>query len=204
MEDASIENVGRSGLTDIVIAFNSLIESSGEWAGVYANLNWYNNFLNKEEIQRRYTTWIAHYGVNEERYRGEYDMLQYSSTGRINGIAGNVDMNIMYRNLIQEIAGTTPPQKTNEEIANEVINGLWGNGEDRKNKLTNAGYNYNTIQNLVNELLKQPKPEYYTIKTGDTLIKIANQFNTTVTNLVAWNNIINPNRIYAGQRIRVR
>lgn len=45
------------------------------------------------------------------------------------------------------------PKKSNEEIAKEVIAGKWGNGDDRKNRLTSAGYNYNTIQSLVNQML---------------------------------------------------
>ena len=48
-------------------------------------------------------------------------------------------------------------RKSVDEIAHEVINGSWGNGEDRKNRLTNAGYDYNAIQNRVNELLTTPK-----------------------------------------------
>lgn len=52
---------------------------------------------------------------------------------------------------------STPSQslgkKSNEEIANEVIAGQWGNGNDRKNRLANAGYDYNTIQNIVNKKL---------------------------------------------------
>lgn len=44
-------------------------------------------------------------------------------------------------------------KKSNEEIAKEVIAGKWGNGTDRKNRLTAAGYDYNTIQNLVNKML---------------------------------------------------
>lgn len=45
-------------------------------------------------------------------------------------------------------------KKTNDQIAEEIIKGLWGNGEDRKINLTKAGYNYNDIQNLVNEKSK--------------------------------------------------
>ena len=41
-----------------------------------------------------------------------------------------------------------------DELAKEVINGKWGNGQDRKNRLTNAGYDYNAVQRRVNELLK--------------------------------------------------
>ncbi|WP_314550064.1 hypothetical protein [uncultured Gemella sp.] len=43
--------------------------------------------------------------------------------------------------------------KSNEEIAREVISGAWGNGEDRVNRLTNAGYNASEVQEVVNRLL---------------------------------------------------
>ena len=45
-------------------------------------------------------------------------------------------------------------KKSNYDLATEVIQGLWGNGQDRKNRLTKAGYNYNEIQKIVNERLK--------------------------------------------------
>lgn len=48
---------------------------------------------------------------------------------------------------------TTTTKKTNEQIAKEVIQGKWGNGTDRKNRLTAAGYDYNAIQKAVNKLL---------------------------------------------------
>ena len=44
-------------------------------------------------------------------------------------------------------------KKSTDTIAKEVIAGKWGNGDDRKKKLEAAGYNYNTIQNRVNEML---------------------------------------------------
>ena len=47
-----------------------------------------------------------------------------------------------------------PTKKSIDEIAREVIQGKWGNGTDRKNKLTNAGYDYNAVQKHVNELMK--------------------------------------------------
>lgn len=48
-----------------------------------------------------------------------------------------------------------PVVKTNEEIANEVIRGLWGNGLERKKRLTNAGYDYKVIQSIVNAKMKK-------------------------------------------------
>ena len=155
MEDRSIENLGKDKLTSICIAFNTVIENAGYWAGVYANLNWYTNYLNKDTIKARYTTWVAHYGISQDKYVGQYDMLQYSDTGKISGISGNVDMDIMYRDLINEIkeSNTGTDRKTVEELAREVIAGKWGNGEERKIKLTNAGYDYSAVQAKVNEIL---------------------------------------------------
>lgn len=46
-------------------------------------------------------------------------------------------------------------RKSVDEIAREVINGKWGNGTERKSKLTAAGYDYNAIQKRVNELMKK-------------------------------------------------
>ena len=159
MEDRSIEHLGRKTLTDICISFNNVIQNAGYWAGVYANLNWYRNYLNKDIIKERYTTWIADYGVPQDRFEGQYDMLQYSETGRVPGISSNVDMNIMYRDLINEIKGSNPgtdpgtDKKTIEELAKEVIAGQWGDGEERKTRLTNAGYDYSAVQAKVNEIL---------------------------------------------------
>ncbi len=44
-------------------------------------------------------------------------------------------------------------KKSIDELAKEVIAGKWGNGADRKTKLTNAGYDYNAIQKRVNQIL---------------------------------------------------
>lgn len=61
----------------------------------------------------------------------------------------------------------------NYTIAKEVLSGKWGNGAERRKKLTEAGYNYNDVQTIVNALVKdrdagtsapEPKPEE-TIKT---------------------------------------
>ena len=49
---------------------------------------------------------------------------------------------------------TAPAKKSNETIAKEVLQGKWGNGQTRKDKLKAAGYNYSTIQSIVNKLCK--------------------------------------------------
>lgn len=50
-------------------------------------------------------------------------------------------------------AVTTSSKKSIDEIAREVIQGLWGNGQDRKDRITKAGYDYSAVQKRVNELL---------------------------------------------------
>lgn len=50
-----------------------------------------------------------------------------------------------------------PKKKTNSQLAKEVIKGLWGNGEIRKKRLTEAGYSYTAVQKLVNKYLKEGK-----------------------------------------------
>lgn len=62
---------------------------------------------------------------------------------------------------------STPAKKSVDEIAKEVINGKWGNGSDRKNKLEKAGYNYNEVQARVNELCGAPSNK----KSVDTIAR---------------------------------
>lgn len=57
----------------------------------------------------------------------------------------------------------TGANKSIDELANEVIDGKWGNGEDRADRLTEAGYDYQAVQNRVNQILY---PEKYGKTTG--------------------------------------
>lgn len=54
------------------------------------------------------------------------------------------------------VPSTTTKYKTVTDIAREVLAGKWGNGNDRKKRLTAAGYNYNEVQKAVNTLSKTP------------------------------------------------
>ena len=66
------------------------------------------------------------------------------------------DYNTVQAEVNKLIKGETsaPKKKSNEEIAKEVIAGAWGNGQERKDRLTDAGYDYSAIQKIVNKLLK--------------------------------------------------
>lgn len=71
--------------------------------------------------------------------------------GRV--IAGLVKRRAKEKELFDTPTSTTK-KKSNEELAKEVVAGKWGNGNARKTALTKAGYDYKTIQSLVNKLLK--------------------------------------------------
>ena len=60
-----------------------------------------------------------------------------------------MDVNECYRDFPGEIGGG----KSVEILAREVIRGGWGNGDDRKARLSTAGYDYDEVQNRVNEIL---------------------------------------------------
>lgn len=108
------------------------------------------------------------------------------------------------QSIVNKILAKDPepiPAKTNEQIAQEVIDGKWGNGEERKERLEAAGYNYDEIQKIVNKKLEKPKQIIYTVKKGDTLSAIARKYNTTVSAIAKKNNIANPSKIYAGQKL---
>lgn len=63
------------------------------------------------------------------------------------------------------------PSKSIDTLAREVIAGNWGNGQDRINRLTSAGYDYNAIQNRVNEILSGKSSSQSNVKSIDTLAR---------------------------------
>ena len=150
LEEAGTE----AGAVERAIVFGDIIEKNGYWCGIYANQHWWKTYL--KDGLNRFTKWVAKYSENEPSgISGTYDMWQYSSTGSVKGIKGNVDMNICYRDFPSAIRGSKPePKKTVVELAKEVINGIWGNGVDRKKKLNEAGYDAKEVQDKVNDLLK--------------------------------------------------
>ena len=94
----------------------------------------------------------------------------------------------------------------NEAVAGEVIQGKYANGEERRKKLCDMGYDPDAVQREVNRQLSQNEApaEYYVVQENDTLSEIAKRFATTYLELAAWNGIADPNMIYVGQKIRIR
>ena len=136
--------------TAILKAFCDTIKASGYKAGVYASCSWFYDRLNYKELANNFL-WVAQYSNSEPSI--PWNAWQYTSNGLIGGIYGTVDVS-------KWNAAATKPEptakKTNEQIADEVIAGKWGNGDDRERRLTAAGYNYNEVQAIVNKKLAKP------------------------------------------------
>jgi hypothetical protein len=95
--------------------------------------------------------------------------------------------------------------KTNDEIAEEVLEGKWGEGAEREKKLTAAGYSFRRINALAADKMKlylQTGYRFYTVKSGEDLKTIASKFEISLPKLIALNNITKP--IRTGQKLRIK
>lgn len=237
---------------------NQVIARTGVPPMIYAPASRYNQVA---EVAKRHNCglWIAQYAdMNPTGYQntpwneGAYTcaIRQYSGSGRLNGWNGDLDLDKFYGSLddFRKYYGssssapskpsTSGPSGTTLQLATWTMEGLYGNGADRKK---NLGSRYDEVQNFINRIasadvsilvnevyagmygdgltrqtvlgsrydevqgaINANSAQYYTVQSGDNLGKIAIQFGTTVDQLVAWNNIANPDLIYAGQTIRVK
>ena len=184
--------------------FCDRVEKEGYYAMIYANKDWLENRLNSDKLDR-FDKWLAQWS-KKPTYNKNFGIWQYTSDGKIKGIEGNVDLDVTktnYPEIIKNMKNKEVEEikKSTEELAREVINGVYGNGEDRKRVLGNR---YQEVQNRVNEILNANNSVTYTVKKGDNLTKIANMYGVKVSYLVSLNNIKNPNLIFVGQIIKIR
>ena len=103
------EYTKRKGAADRAVIFCERIREAGYMPGIYANLNWWNNYLRSGKLDK-YTKWVAQYH-SKCQYKKPYDMWQYSSKGKVSGIAGRVDVNECYRDFPAELGSVQPEQK---------------------------------------------------------------------------------------------
>ncbi len=97
LEDNSQTKLGKAKLTEIAERFCETIKKSNYRAGVYANLNWFNNYLDYDKLKGKYSIWLAQYNDKAEL---ACDIWQNSSTGKVSGYGGNIDTNVIYKDNI--------------------------------------------------------------------------------------------------------
>lgn len=237
-------------------------ELTGIWPWVYAN-PWR---FKQGKVNENCGRWVAGYpknGITDINYGigndlpsnynvGSVCAWQFSSSVRIDGYNGNLDGDVFYgdKNAWKKYAGSNgsipskpsgskAPSGTTLELVIAVMNGSYGNGDERKKKL---GSRYDEVQDFINHVATasdetlasevkagkygngsdrklilggrydkvqsivngQSNAVYYVVKAGDSLSGIASKYGTTYQKLASMNGISNPNKIYVGQKIRVR
>lgn len=184
------------------------------------------------ELAENYELWLAYYS-GEERLReietrwNNYIGLQYSDRGRINGISGAVDLDRFSEEIFLDETSEVPViENPTGTINTETITYTVQRGDT----LWAIARRYGTtvgeiaeINNISNPNLIYPGQELriptnsttegeetrgtgdiiYTVQRGDTLSKIAREYNVTVDHIVELNDITNPNLIYPGEKLRI-
>jgi GH25 family lysozyme M1 (1,4-beta-N-acetylmuramidase) len=218
VEDPHWQAKDKAGVTDAIIGFCNYLKKKGYLTGVYASAYWFKSKIDTAKLSK-YEKWVAAWNATAPVTAFGYNLWQNSDNGRVNG--ARVDTNVCYTDFPEYVKKngyngyekkTKPkpekPKKSIATIAQEVISGKWGNGDERKKKLKAAGYDAAKVQEKVNAILaaKEGKTtkKYYTVKSGDNLTSIAKKFNTTVADLVKLNKISNRDLIYTGQKLRVK
>lgn len=215
IEEKKQLELGKTACSKIAAAFLETMEKAGYFVGIYSSKSHLENYIS-EELRKRYAVWVAHYGVEKTNYSGNFGIWQRSSTGKISGISGNVDLDECYVDYPEIIrnAGLNhftkseeiPAKKSIQEMAQEVVEGKWGNGEERRKLLTEAGYDYAAIQAVVNKIVPKPQRTHTVVK-GDTLSAIAKKYGTTVQKILDENKAAYPkmtaNFIQVGWKLKV-
>lgn len=188
LEEQSQFSRGRAFCDSIVKAFCGELEKHGYFAGLYISRSPLQTYISSD-VANRYALWIAEYG-SRCNYNGSYGMWQYSSTGRVNGISGNVDMDecyVDYPKIIKEggfngytkasqlkVLDTTGLKYNDKSIAVLALKQLMyiakAKGWIKSNFKNDYGFGDGT-QNAVNELLKRFGYKQNGI-AGDNFIKL--------------------------------
>lgn len=150
-------SLGPQGITNIAIAFVNTIKANGYECHIYSNTNWYRNYYYPAQLSNLGCKfWIAQYGYNTGEYDeawkpnvGEY-IWQYTSVGAVNGIAGNVDLDMLYGDLPGP--GPTPPTPPTPVKGEKLVKIVVSVGVYRRNGPGGdvvGGYVYGSIVQVV-------------------------------------------------------
>lgn len=168
-------NKGKDLCSDLVRVFCNAMERGGYWAGFYTFRAALQSYFTAA-VRDRYALWVAEWG-RKLNYSGNYGMWQNSDSGRVAGISGAVDTDLCYIDYPALIRA----------------NGLNGLTKEQPQP----------TEQPKQEQPKQPEYISYTIKKGDTLSGIAKKYGTTVKKLAALNGIKDPDKIYAGKKLKI-
>ena len=95
VEDVTLSKLSKATLTEIVKAFCTKVQAAGYYVVIYASKYWLTEKLDMTAL-KDFDVWVAQYN-SVVTYTGSYGMWQYSSSGKVNGISGSVDMDKAYK-----------------------------------------------------------------------------------------------------------
>ena len=229
IEQASADYVEKQGVSftpalagKVVTSFCRRVEEKGYFAMFYTNRSFLDTYL-RAGLTKQYAFWYARY---TSRFDGtDCGIWQYTSTGSVPGISGNVDLDIGYEDYpaiirkagLNHLSGSVPSPSPSPQYITYVI--------QPGDTLSGIAQKYGTTVSALTQLngisdpdkiyagntIRVPEnrgaeggSQYYTIRSGDTLSGIAQKYGTTVSALTRLNGISDPDKIYAGTRIRIR
>lgn len=160
LEWSEQRKLGSAAVEKIALAFLNKIQAAGYQGGIYCNLDWYQNVLTK--ALKKYDCWIARYpaddnGTLQERLRPDFGIgWQYSSKGHVDGVNGNVDMNVFYKNYkkTEGDAGKVNLWGKAKKLLDDQVGYLEKHSNSNlDSKTANAGYgNYTKYSRDVNDM----------------------------------------------------
>lgn len=220
--DLNVEQINQ-----ISLAFLQKVQSlTGKEVVIYSDASNANSTFGPE-LASQYPLWVAQYGVTtpDTGNWSQYEGFQYSDMGRVAGISGYTDLDTFTEGIF---LGSNEPVSTPENTKNQVTTYTVQPG----NTLSQIAQNYGTTvaeiaglngianPNLiyVGEVLKidttndisvttgdkhETNHIVYTVQPGDTLTAISEKYDVPIHCIVQLNDIVNPNLIYAGERLRI-
>lgn len=175
----------RTTVTTGVNIFCDYLSKKGYKSGVYASaISGFIDRININDLSKNIYKWVASYSYKPSNVgeNATYCLWQKSSTGRVNGINGNVDINECYTDFKARAEPTTTIDNIHDKYfniykryASYVISGKYGNGTERKNKLVKLNIDYNYCQSIVNDIINNKSLESTKASAKVKYSKIANE-----------------------------
>lgn len=227
VEEKSMDDM-RAGVSAYV---KKLRQLGAKKIGIYIAHHLYKSFnLNLDEVD---AVWIPRYGTNngKPQTKPDYpcDLWQYTSVGRLDGYNGDLDLNMIIsdKKLEYFTEGTksaAPVKKVNsaksstKKTTSSVSVYTVKKGDtlseiaERFGTTVSQLVKLNNIKNpnliYVGQKLKingsPSKAIYHTVKKGDTVSELAVKYGSTIALIKSWNNLKDVNKIYVGQKLRVK
>lgn len=131
--------------TTVCQAFCETIRSAGYETGIYASKNWFNKNIDTSVLTDDIYIWLAEYG-DGVTYDGKYHMWQYTSSGRVLGIEGRVDLNLSFldEKVTEELKYGNGPEEDSEESSDQ-------NEEEEQDETENTSDKKKDSDNTVKE-----------------------------------------------------